>query len=255
MSETMVTLGDPGCLNYLRQISLNKNEYFFLPWGGVAIRDCSENGELRTFVSLSDFKTRKIRGEFQWLHLTLNLFVDQGETYPIFRCPKCPSMASVETMSCQQNKDGMEALRCMHSILSLHLASDWRNIWDIPNLDNQVDSFQLLCTPEIRIKKLRHDHLFLCATQSNGIVSLLFTVIKRQKTPFCSQCPSSKCKCYRIYMKEKNDHESGTRDGEDYDWPDDWPLSEEDVESVRVHHYEVHSFIYKQCVAQYKFSG
>ena len=51
-------------------------------------------------------------------------------------------------------------------------------------------------------------------------------------------------------MKEKNDRESGTRDGEDYDWPDDWPLSEEDVESVRVHHYEVHSFIYQQTMCE-----
>ena len=76
-TATMVSLRDPGCLNYLRNISISPNEYFFLPWGCVILRNCSENGDLRSFSSLRDFKEQRHLGECQWLLLTLHLFVDQ----------------------------------------------------------------------------------------------------------------------------------------------------------------------------------
>jgi hypothetical protein len=52
----MVSLGDPACMNYLRNLSTTQKEYFTLPWGAVVLMDCSDNGDLLTFKSVSDFK-------------------------------------------------------------------------------------------------------------------------------------------------------------------------------------------------------
>ena len=143
-------------------------------------------------------------------------------------------MISIESMSCQQEKNDMEALRCMHSVVCQDLAADWRNIWEVPNLDIAVESFNLMCSPEVKVKKLRHDELFLCATQSGGVVSLLFTVTKRQKNPICSLCPSPKCKCYKMYLSEKHDRQAE----DDVSHEDDWPSSGEECEGQRIDHYQ-----------------
>lgn len=182
--------------------------------------------------------------------------VFQGETYSIFHCPKCPSMAQIDGMCCKQDRQGMEALRCMHSVVCQEVASDWRNIWNILDLDPTVESFTFLASPELKVKKLRHDDLFLCATQSAGVVSLLFTVSKRQKSPMCNQCSSPKCKCYRLYSKQRLDRKSGDHD---CDRDDDWPSSDEEVEHQKVDHYEdnlalddhCHRFGYNHELIQY----
>ena len=123
----------------------------------------------------------------------------------------------------------------MHSVVCQKLAEDWKNIWEIPNIDMHIQSFKLICSPDVKVKKLRHDDLFLCATQSGGLISLLFTVTKRQKTPMCSRCASTKCKCYRMYEKNKLDRQTNNDDMEDND---DWPSSDEEVEGQRVQHYQ-----------------
>ena len=135
----------------------------------------------------------------------------QGETYVTFKCPRCQTMASVDSMSCQQNREAMENLRCIHSVV-FH-DTDWRTIWEIPDLDDHVQSYSFFSSPELKIQKLCHDNLLLCATQTTGIVSLLYTVTAKQKNSFCTLCPSTKCKCFRMYSKEKQDRSSGTLDG------------------------------------------
>ena len=76
-------------------------------------------------------------------------------------------MVSVESMSCRQDRTGMEVLRCMHSAV----AADWRNILEVPDRDETVESFNVLFSPEIKVRKLRHDDLFLCTTQSGDLIS------------------------------------------------------------------------------------
>ena len=144
-------------------------------------------------------------------------------------------MASIDSLSCQQEKNGMEALRCMHSVVCQKLAEDWENLWDLPDIDIDIESFKLICSPHVQVKKLRHDDLFLCATQSGGLISLLYTVTKRQKTPMCSRCASTKCKCYRMYERHKIDRQTNNDDMAD---DDDWPSSDEEVEGQRVQHYQ-----------------
>ena len=64
---------------------------------------------------------------------------------------------------------------------------------------------------------------------------MLFTVNKRQKTPMCSRCASTKCKCFRMYEKHKLDRQTNNDDMADND---DWPSSDEEVEGLRVEHYQ-----------------
>ena len=75
----------------------------------------------------------------------------------------------------------------MHSVVCHKLAEDWQNSWDIPNIDMHIESFKLLCSPDVQVKKSRHDDLFLCATQSGGLISLLFTVTTKDSNvqPMC----------------------------------------------------------------------
>ena len=67
-------------------------------------------------------------------------------------------MVSVESMSCGQDRTGMEVLRCIHSVVSQDLDADWRNIWEV------VESFNVLFSPKIKVRKLCYDDLFLCLT-------------------------------------------------------------------------------------------
>ena len=62
-------------------------------------------------------------------------------------------MYAIDSMSCQQDKDWMEALRCMHSVVCQKLAEDWENIWEIPNIDMHIQSFKLICSPDVKVKQ------------------------------------------------------------------------------------------------------
>ena len=252
----MPSLASPECINYLRNLKTNEKEYFFLKWGAVVLRDCSEQGDFLTFKGVKEYKEKHQQGQNQWLLLKLQLFIDQGETYVIFQCPKCPAMIDIDALGCKQDRQGMQELRCMHSIVCQELASDWRNFWNIMDLDPNTESFHYFSSPDLKVKKLRHDEYFLCAIQTAGVISLLFTVSKRQKSPMCSQCSSPKCKCFRMYTKEKQDRQTGDHD---CNRDDDWPSSEEETDHQRISHYEDdmamddynHRFGYNQEFIQY----
>ena len=52
---------------------------------------------------------------------------------------------------------------------------------------------------------LLEDDLFLAAVQSCGMVYLIFTLSKKNKSPYCSKCSTQKCKHYRQYVAHKNE--------------------------------------------------
>ena len=48
----------PNVTNYLRQLSKTEEEnHFFLPWGGLCLRNCDDNGDLLKFKSVKDYKS------------------------------------------------------------------------------------------------------------------------------------------------------------------------------------------------------
>ena len=52
---------------------------------------------------------------------------------------------------------------------------------------------------------LLEDDLFLAAVQSCGMVYLIFTLSKKNKSPYCSKCSTQKCNHYRQYVAHKNE--------------------------------------------------
>ena len=75
----MPSIGSPECINYLRNLTTNEKEYFFLKWGAVVLRDCSEQGDLLTFKGAKDYEERHQQGQNKWLLLKIQLFIDQGK--------------------------------------------------------------------------------------------------------------------------------------------------------------------------------
>ena len=101
------------------------------------VRDFEKSsGYLKEFITIKDFERKAIGDDF-WLFLPLKIFRDtDGSEYPIFCCPQCPVMAPVPSLSMQQARSDVEALRCSHSIVAQHICKDtWRDKWpNIPNM-------------------------------------------------------------------------------------------------------------------------
>ena len=78
----------PNVTNYLRQLSKTQEEnYFFLPWGGLCLRNCDDNGDLLKFKSVKGYKRV---GKRLWLHLPLLLFRENVST--IILLAKCNNL-------------------------------------------------------------------------------------------------------------------------------------------------------------------
>ena len=78
----------PNLTNYLRQLSKTEEEnHFFLPWGGLCLRNCDDNGDLLKFKSVKDYKRV---GKRLWLHLPLLLFRENVST--IILLAKCNNL-------------------------------------------------------------------------------------------------------------------------------------------------------------------
>ena len=73
-----------------------------------------------TFKGAKDYKEQHQQGQNKWLLLKIQLFIDQGVTYVIFQCPKCPAMMDIDALGCKQDRQGMEELRECSSITSEH---------------------------------------------------------------------------------------------------------------------------------------
>ena len=66
-------------LYYLRQLSKShEKNHFLLPWGGLSLRNCDENGDILTFKNIKEYKP--VENKF-WLHLPLLLFRANASTY------------------------------------------------------------------------------------------------------------------------------------------------------------------------------
>ena len=60
---------------YLRQLSkTQETNHFLLPWGGLCLRNCDENGDLVKFKSIREYRPLDNK---MWLHLPLLLFRDR----------------------------------------------------------------------------------------------------------------------------------------------------------------------------------
>ena len=191
---------------YLQQISDFIDKLLFkTPWGSIIVRNCNAEGGLLEFKNKNEYL---ISEKNLWLNLQLKVFRENGELYPVFCCPECPSMKGFKSLNTDTRTDQFLPLLCIHSrTVSFLLKDDWDSIWNI-DIDDNDEAHELFCNRNIvaltlHEKNERNDGFFLAATMIEGKIYILYTVTKRQNVSICSghSCPLSHCAHQKKYIE------------------------------------------------------
>ena len=127
---------------YLQQISFNVQEKLFkTPWATVIVQNCDNEGKLLEFKSKADYATNE---KNLWLNLPLKIFRENGELFPVFCCPECPSMKGFQSLKTDCRTDQFLPLLCIHSKTVSFLVKDWDEVWDI-HVDEDDANHAVLC--------------------------------------------------------------------------------------------------------------
>ena len=192
--------------DYIRQVRRpNSDNFFIIRWGGIILRNIdNETGILVQPCSASQYKEKR---NPMWIFLKLQVFKDPEDDvlFPCYQCTECDAMKAVGGLSVNQNIGEINSLKCQHSQVCDFLIGDtWQDEWDLDlnEVRNTQDSLEILLHQEDKHLELRNDNLYLAAVLRDKKISVLFTVNKSQKYPFCSNCnwgkAGNKCKCFKI---------------------------------------------------------
>ena len=168
---------------YLQQISSSiQDNLFKTPWASVVVKNCDDEGKLLEFKSKAEYSSC---GKELWLNLELKIFRENGDLYPVFCCPECPSMKNVSSLNIDCEREQFLPLLCLHSKAVSFLVNDWDLIWDIAVVDDD-ERCQKLCNQDILAltlheKEHKNEGFFLAATLVSNKVYILYTATKRQK--------------------------------------------------------------------------
>ena len=124
-------------------------------------------------------------------------------------------------MSLDQEKDVVDRLKCVLSKAADTIYPDWEDHWIVDDIDGRDLSYRVFCNQDIRVQTLTEEGRFLAAFQTDGNVTLLFTVGKKQKFPLCSNVSCSKqtkCICFKRYKKLLQEHEESEDEDSNYYW-------------------------------------
>jgi hypothetical protein len=196
---------------YLQQLSLNIQETLFkTPWGTVIVKNCDDEGKLMEFKSKTEYSKSE---KSLWLNLQLKMFRDNGELFPVFCCPECPSMKGFQSLNTDCSPGQFLPMLCVHSKTVSFLVQDWDVIWDI-DVDENDASHQVFCnrdTVAITLHEKEHKNcgFFLAAIMFDNKLYILYTVTKRQNIPICSghSCLLSHCIHSKKYFETVNDED------------------------------------------------
>ena len=191
----MSSAHDLNTRNFLRNLAKEQNTYFITPWAGVIVRNCDASGGFITQKTAQLFIQSKTP---VWIFLKVKLFRDEDGIYGAFICPTCESMSSVLMMTMDQRRGDIESLLCLHSKAAAY-RTDWREIWGLPAIDLDTLSHCFQPGLDTRVVLLSDNDPFLAAVQNNGDVQLIFTLSKKNTSPFCSKCSTQKCKHFKQY--------------------------------------------------------
>ena len=111
-------------------------------------------------------------------------------------------------MGLNQRKQDVHNIQCVHSKVIGQFFENLEDHWTVDDI-----SCPIICNPDIETQTFLKEKEFLAALQSNGVVTLLFTVGQRQKFPLCSNINCSKltkCKCYRKFKKIISENDDDT---------------------------------------------
>ena len=196
----MAQICDLNTRNFLRNLSKYENTYFVTPWAGVVVHNCDSSGNLIQHSTTHSYIRSKIPF---WIFLKVKLFRDDEGIKGAYVCHTCQSMTALPMMTMDQRRTDIENLLCLHSIAAAH-KTDGREMWGLPVITPETLSHQFQPGLDTKISILVENDLFLAAVQKSGDVKLIFTLSKRNKSPFCSHCSTQKCKHYKQYVEVKN---------------------------------------------------
>ena len=196
----MARINDICTRNLLRNLASDEQTYFVVPWAAVVMRNSDEHGNLLTYRTNKEFLQLKTP---YWIVLNLKLFQDEHGLYGNFVCSYCQCMFSVNMMTLDQRRENIDNLLCLHSVVATQ-KTDWREKWGEPVIPQGVLSFKFTPNLDTSVKPLKEDDYFLAAIQNEGDITIIFTLSKRNKAPFCSSCSTQKCRHYRQYKAFTN---------------------------------------------------
>jgi hypothetical protein len=130
-------------------------------------------------------------------------------------------MEAVHGMHMEQSKGEMRGLQCVHSNAAMKFFPCWDDHWTIDDIEDTDLSYQVFCNQDIKVQTFCDEGRFLAAIQTDGDVTLLFTVGKKQKFPLCSRVNCSKqvkCICHKKYKSFMKDGESDQDQESLYYW-------------------------------------
>ena len=121
-----------------------------------------------------------------------------------------------------QREEDIRDLQCIHAKAAMRFFPRWEDYYTIADIEDTDQSYTVFCNQDIKVQTFSQEGRFLAAIQTDGEVTLLFTVGKKQKFPLCSRAGCSrkvKCLCYKKY-KAVIRGEEGSEDDEDnrYYW-------------------------------------
>lgn len=110
-------------------------------------------------------------------------------------------MQCVGDFCLNQTRGVIDRLKCNHVKAAEYIAGNYEDHWNIPYPDDQDETHNISVNSDITVQCLidEDSECFLGVHQTNGKLSVLYTVSKKQKMPLCSICSSTKCKCFHQY--------------------------------------------------------
>ena len=198
--------------NYRRNLVVAREKNFFvLPWASLVIKNCKSDGEFLSFKTIKEYKDQR---KSLWLLLQLNFFRDNLGLYTVLVCSECDSMQCVGNFSLDQPRNDLARLKCVHSKAAEYLLGDFNDHWTIPPPDDQDQTYRIRTNVDMPSQSLIDEvsENFLGAYQLDCRVSVLYTVSRKQKVPFCSSCKSQKCKCFFHYKKVMREEDEEDED-------------------------------------------
>ena len=112
-------------------------------------------------------------------------------------------MKAVGGLHLHQDKEEIQELKCKHSEVSDFLVGDtWRDQWDLDfdEIENAEESYEVLLHQDENHIELLNDDIYLGAVFRKKKISVLYTVNRSQKFPFCSNCVKQRCKCFKVLV-------------------------------------------------------
>lgn len=218
--------------NYVRNLLMDcEVNRFILEFPIAVIRNCDDEGEMITFDTSAKYKKQN---KPYWLLMKPLSFEENGEKFLVYQCSSCEAMRGVDTLKISQKKDDMRTNQCIHSQAIHKIIPTPENVWNEEDILNNRDLENSIEKKYVTLKD--HKKFLAVVTGVKNRISLLFTVGSKQKIPYCSNCSSTKCICFktleRLVNEERENEDDLSSDNETIQYKLFWERKENDTEET-----------------------